>query len=99
MLHLKMQHIGAYLACREMLCQVCNVCCKCLLCALVGIIPAKIYADRVCAVCKGKLFQTLFYLRNESRYCRTEQNITLLKTMHLRPLTGGVRDKHKHVMQ
>ena len=34
-------------------------------------------------------------------YCqnRTEQNITLLKTMHLRPLTGGVRDKHKHVMQ
>ena len=30
---------------------------------------------------------------------RTEQNRTLLKTMHLRPLTGGVRDKHKHVMQ
>ena len=28
-----------------------------------------------------------------------EQNRTLLKTMHLRPLTGGVRDKHKHVMQ
>ena len=30
---------------------------------------------------------------------RTGQNRTLLKTMHLRPLTGGVRDKHKHVMQ
>ena len=30
---------------------------------------------------------------------RTEQNRTLLKIMHLRPLTGGVRDKHKHVMQ
>ena len=30
---------------------------------------------------------------------RTEQNRTLMKTMHLRPLTGGVRDKHKHVMQ
>ena len=28
---------------------------------------------------------------------RTEQNITLLKTMHL--ITGGVRDKQKHVMQ
>ena len=30
---------------------------------------------------------------------RTEQNRTLLKIMPLRPLTGGVRDKHKHVMQ
>ena len=31
--------------------------------------------------------------------CRTEQNITLLKTMHIRSLTGGVKDKHKHFMQ
>ena len=34
-----------------------------------------------------------------SFFLSTEQNRTLLKTMHLRPLTGGVRDKHKHVMQ
>ena len=30
---------------------------------------------------------------------RTEQNITLLKRMHLRPLTGGVIDSRKHVVQ
>ena len=39
----------------------------------------------------------IFYLINH--FDRTEQNRTLLKTMHLRPLTGGVRDKHKHVMK
>ena len=80
MLYLKIQHIRAYLACKEMLCQVCIVCCKCLLRALVGIILAKIYADRVCAACKGKLFQTLFYLRNESRYCRSLEDITVHNT-------------------